>query len=170
MNGVCDTWCEGCIYLGKTSEVYCDYLLTEMHRRGCPAGTGCTARRRPPKWQKDTRLVWLEKATREKAKRDAAAPKRQALRRGRPHDPFCVSLTPEYINQKNRNYRARMLADEAIQAEGEAIFRWRKDLGLTQKDLGRLVGLGSSSISDWERGLVRARWDLLEPLGCPRPS
>lgn len=170
MNGVCDTWCEGCEYLSKHSDVYCNYLYVTCRRRPCPAGHGCTERRRPKKWRKDPRLVWLEKATLDQAKREAAELKRQAHRRGRPHDPFCVSLTPEYINQKNRNYRARMIADEAIQAEGEAIFRWRKELGLTQKALGRLVGLGSSLISDWERGRVRARWDLLEPLGCPRPS
>lgn len=120
MNGVCDTWCEGCVFLSKHSNVYCNYLYITFRRRPCPAGKGCTERRRPKKWRKDPRLVWLEKATLDQAKREAAALKKEATRRGRPHDPFCVSLTPEYQNRMNRNYRAKMAADKQVQEEGPA--------------------------------------------------
>ena len=37
-------WCEPCLYYGKSTDT-CDYILMEDHRRPCPAGYGCIARR-----------------------------------------------------------------------------------------------------------------------------
>ena len=170
MNGVCDTWCEGCEYLSHHSEVYCNYMAVMYRRRPCPAGRGCTARRRPPKWRADPRLKWVERASIEAARKTAFVKKLREDRCGRRRDPFCVSLTPEYQNRMNQQYRARRAADEIARAEGMAIKSWRKESGITQKDLGQLMGLSGVTISDWERGLGCARWDLLEKLGCRRPA
>ena len=39
--------CAGCFYYGGSfpSNYCCNYLLTEGHRRPCPPGEGCTARK-----------------------------------------------------------------------------------------------------------------------------
>lgn len=37
-------WCDPCLYYGKSTDT-CDYILMEDHRRPCPAGYGCIARR-----------------------------------------------------------------------------------------------------------------------------
>lgn len=38
------SWCDRCIYYGKSTGT-CDYILMEDHRRPCPAGYGCSAKR-----------------------------------------------------------------------------------------------------------------------------
>ena len=38
------SWCGRCIYYGKSTGT-CDFILMEDHRRPCPAGQGCSARR-----------------------------------------------------------------------------------------------------------------------------
>ena len=68
MNGVCDTYCEGCDYLAKSSDVYCDYNSIAGHKRPCRPGKECTVRRRPEKYRHDPRLKYLEAATLEAMK------------------------------------------------------------------------------------------------------
>ena len=174
MQGVCDTWCEGCIYLGKTSEVFCDYILTEMHRRGCPAGTGCTARKRPPKWEKDLRLRGMEKAQMTKIaaqeKKKAPAPPRQRNEYGgRPRELKGASLDPAYLRRMEEQ-RLQRLRPVLVPIQRAAIRGWRERLGLTQAEAGALLGVSGSSVGDWERGASVARWELLEKHGCKRPS
>ena len=47
----CDRACNGCNYLSRNSSGKhgtrrtCDYILITGHRRGCPAGAGCTQKR-----------------------------------------------------------------------------------------------------------------------------
>ena len=45
-NGVCDSYCEKCIYYKGTGSVLyaCHYFLDTDKRRPCPAGKGCTVR------------------------------------------------------------------------------------------------------------------------------
>lgn len=42
--GICDKTCEKCIHYGVQT-MTCNYILHTGHRRGCPAGTGCTRRK-----------------------------------------------------------------------------------------------------------------------------
>ena len=46
MAKVCDSYCKGCIYVGKVSQLYlcCRYVFVEDKLRPCPAGTGCTVK------------------------------------------------------------------------------------------------------------------------------
>lgn len=46
MPSICDSYCKGCIYLGKVSQAYmcCRYVFVEDKLRPCPAGTGCTVK------------------------------------------------------------------------------------------------------------------------------
>lgn len=170
MNGVCDTYCEGCDYLAKSSDVYCDYNSIVGHKRPCRPGKECTVRRRPEKYRHDPRLAYLERATLEamKAERKARKPKREHT--GRPSDYEGVSLSPEYLAKKMANRRERILREGRLEAEARAIKEWRAARGLTQKQLGALVGLSASAVFGWEKGLNSAPWDELEKLGCMRPA
>lgn len=50
---VVGSYCVGCVYVGyfcsqsahKGIPEFCQYILTTGHRRPCPAGPGCTARK-----------------------------------------------------------------------------------------------------------------------------
>ena len=46
MGNVCDSYCEGCAYMGRihASLRICDYIFIVGKCRPCPAGTGCTAK------------------------------------------------------------------------------------------------------------------------------
>lgn len=173
MNGVCDTWCEGCEYLCM-SVVCCDYSTIMGMRRGCPAGTGCDQRRRPRKWKKDERLKNLEKMMREEArKRDAEMsekpPRQKSERGGRPRELRGASLDPAYI-QRVREERIRRLMPILEAEQRSVITAWRKARGLSQRQAGELIGVSGSTISHWERGHEQARWELLEQHGCRRPK
>ena len=50
-------YCEGCIYQKSFSGwgSYCDYICMEGHRRPCPPGEGCTARKTKREHQKKER-------------------------------------------------------------------------------------------------------------------
>lgn len=39
----CDAYCLGCLYYSLETRS-CDYIIRKEHRRGCPAGFGCTER------------------------------------------------------------------------------------------------------------------------------
>ena len=170
MNGVCDTYCEGCEYLAKSSDVYCDYNSIAGHKRPCRPGKECTVRRRPAKYRHDPRLAYLEKATLEamKAEKKAKKPKRE--RTGRPSDYDGVSLSPEYLAKQMAKRRERVLREGRLEAEARAIREWREAKGMTQRQLGALLGLSGSAVFGWEKGLNGAPWDQLEKLGCVRPA
>ena len=55
MNGICDSYCRGCIYRGGNSEEIksCNYYLMTSIRRPCPAGKGCTVRVRRKRTQEE---------------------------------------------------------------------------------------------------------------------
>ena len=57
--GVCNSYCNGCIYLGyATGDMkLCEYMLKTDKRRPCPAGTGCTV-----KQTGDRKLPWRAEA------------------------------------------------------------------------------------------------------------
>lgn len=170
MNGVCDTYCEGCEYLAKSSDVYCDYNSIVGHSRPCRAGKECTVRIRPAKYRHDPRLENLEKATLEAMKAEKKKPKPKHDRTGRPSDYDGVSLSPEYLAKKMANRRERILREGKLEAEARAIKEWRAARGLTQKQLGALVGLSGSAVFGWEKGINGAPWEELEKLGCVRPA
>ena len=45
MASICDSYCRGCIYSGKSQGLpCCQYVFMEDKLRPCPAGTGCTVR------------------------------------------------------------------------------------------------------------------------------
>lgn len=45
MVSVCDSYCKGCIYSGKSQGLpCCRYVFVEDKLRPCPAGTGCTVK------------------------------------------------------------------------------------------------------------------------------
>ena len=45
MASVCDNYCKGCIYSGKSQGLpCCRYVFVEDKLRPCPAGTGCTVK------------------------------------------------------------------------------------------------------------------------------
>ena len=45
---ICDSWCENCVYCHKQSgyRKACDYILATGKVRPCPAGTGCTVKKK----------------------------------------------------------------------------------------------------------------------------
>ena len=45
MANVCDSYCKGCIYVGKSQGLpCCRYVFVEDKLRPCPPGTGCTVK------------------------------------------------------------------------------------------------------------------------------
>lgn len=169
MYGVCDTYCEGCQYLAKSADVYCDYNSIVGHSRPCRAGKDCTERVRPENYRRDPRLESLEKATLEAMKEEKKKKLKQE-RCGRPSQYGGVSQTPEYAAAQQAKRRAQILREGKLQAEAQAIREWREAKGLTQKQLGALVGVSGSAVFGWEKGITGAKWAGLEKLGCVRPS
>lgn len=46
---VCSRHCKGCVYNAEMASIrygYCNYIFTEKKRRPCPAGKGCTVRKK----------------------------------------------------------------------------------------------------------------------------
>ena len=46
---VCDKYCKGCVYNAEISSFiygYCNYIFNERKRRPCPAGKGCTVKKK----------------------------------------------------------------------------------------------------------------------------
>lgn len=167
MNGVCDTWCTGCEYLAKTADVYCDYITAAGRRRPCKAGKGCTERRRPSKVRPDVRLIYLEARTLAEQKQK---PKKHE-QCGRPRGGWESTATEaEFRERVNAQRAARAENDPQRQAEMAAIKAWRLARGLTQRQMGKLIGVSCGTVSAWEAGIAGARWDLLEGLGCARPG
>lgn len=141
MNGVCDTWCEGCEFLAKSADVYCDYNSIVGHSRPCRAGKDCTERVRPENYRRDPRLESLEKATLEAMKAEKKKQKKPKRERcGRPSQYGGVSMTPEYAAAQRARHRAQILREGRLAEEAKAIRAWREARGLTQKQLGALVG------------------------------
>lgn len=171
MNGVCDTYCEGCEYLAKSSDVYCDYNSIVGHRRPCRAGRDCTVRRRPVKYRHDPRLVFLEKATLEAMKAEKKKPKPKHEQCGRPRGGRQSTMTEaEFRETINAQRAARSENDPQRQAEMAAIKAWRLDHGLNQRTMGKLIGVSCGTISGWEAGIAGANWAKLETLGIVRPT
>lgn len=175
MNGVCDTYCTGCEYLAKSGDAYCDYYSANCwsQRRPCKAGKGCTARSRAEKAVKpDWRLISLEKMTKEAAERGhmPIPEKKKHERTGRPRGGRESSMTEaEYRARVNAQKRGRAENDPQRQAEMQRLKDFRAANNLTQRTLGKLLGVSNGTVSAWEAGIAGARWDLLERVGCPRP-
>lgn len=171
MNGVCDTWCEGCEFLAKSADVYCDYNSIVGHSRPCRAGKDCTERVRPENYRRDPRLESLEKATLEAMKAEKKKQKKPKRERcGRPSQYGGVSMTPEYAAAQRARHRAQIIREGRLAAEAKAIRAWREARGLTQKQLGALVGSSGSAVWSWEKGISGGKWAELEKLGIVRPS
>lgn len=96
--------------------------------------------------------------------------KKKQERTGRPTNYEGVSLSKDYLAKVAENRRARILREGKLEAEAKAIREWRKARGLTQKQLGALVGLNASAVFGWEKGITGAPWAELEKLGCRRPG
>ena len=177
MYGVCDTYCTGCEYLAKSGDVYCDFYSANNwnKRRPCKAGWGCTERRGPGvanKLKIDWRLVSLEQKTKEAAERGhlPIPEKKKHERTGRPRGGRESSMTEvEYREKVNAQKHSRAEGDPQRQAEMKRLKDFRAANNLTQRTLGKLLGVSNGTVSAWEAGIAGARWDLLERVGCPRP-
>lgn len=69
--------------------------------------------------------------------------------------------------QRQRSLRRSELRDEKVTRYGEAckpIRERRKLMGLTQGDLGKLIGRSDGAICGWERGSTRPNLALLETV------
>ena len=80
--GVCNSYCNGCIYLGyATGDMkLCEYMLRTDKRRPCPAGTGCTVKQkgeRKTRWELEKEEGWKVRMQREKK----TAPVKEVFRR-----------------------------------------------------------------------------------------
>lgn len=173
MNGVCDTYCTGCEFLAKTADVYCDYITAAGRRRPCKAGKGCTVRSGPQTNKRDWRLVNIERKTKEAAARGflPIPEKKTHERTGRPRGGWESTVTEaEYREKVNRQKNARAEGDPQRQAEMRRLKDFRAANNLTQRGLGKLLGVSNGTISAWEAGIAGARWDLLEQFGCKRPE
>lgn len=56
---------------------------------------------------------------------------------------------------------------------GERIKKYRKKLGMSQKELAKLIGVSNNVLSNWEQGLNRPHVDILPKLCgvlCVTPS
>lgn len=169
MNGVCDTYCEGCEYLAKSHDVYCDYNSIVGHKRPCRPGKECTVRRRPAKYRRDPRLKYLEKATREAMK--AEKKKKQKQERAGRRCAFETGEGPATAKAVYyREYRDKILREGRLAEDAKAIRAWRTARGLTQKQLGQLLGVTDTAVYSWEKGITGANWAELEKLGCVRPA
>ena len=66
-NGVCDSYCKGCVYCQLASgdaTFVCVYFLKTNIRRPCPAGTGCTVKETGKKhnvWRQMTDEEWKQR-------------------------------------------------------------------------------------------------------------
>lgn len=170
--GLCDLYCEGCEFLAKSSDIYCDYMSVTGHSRGCPAGEGCTRRVRPPKYRKDLRLRHRVRARQAVKNRwEAERKKKQKLPQGRPwllgNSP---SLDPalradiEHARQERARQRPEMIA------QAQLISAWRSARGLTLAQAGAMMGVRGATLGQWERGNVKANWTLLGAVGLIRPQ
>lgn len=173
MYGVCDTYCEGCIYLAKASEVYCDYICATDRRRPCPAGYGCTERVRTPGFKRDSRLRFVERITREAH----AAEEAKRLRKDAPpkaeKQKYEWHPSPEYWHNYKIAHAEKLKAEGKTWGQGEAVYKWRKKVKLSQSELGKLLGYSGSAVSDWERGyyqVPKSALLALEALGCKMPE
>ena len=110
-------------------------------------------------------LTGRGRTTEKKRKRQ----KKKQERTGRPANYEAVSMSKEYLAKVAANRRARILREGKLEAEAAAIREWRKARGLTQKQLGEMVGLSASAVFGWEKGINGAPWEELEKLGCGRP-
>ena len=71
----------------------------------------------------------------------------------------------EKIAEAQRAYREANR--EKIAEIGAALRRWRLDHGLSQTEMGLLLGLGQRAVSYWERGEVPIDFERIEAF-CPR--
>jgi hypothetical protein len=81
--GVCDKYCEGCIFAGHVNGCHgitlCEYFLTTGQLRPCPAGTGCTVKRRGKKvsrWEHESDMTWQKRK-----EKDSTPKEREAFHR-----------------------------------------------------------------------------------------
>lgn len=153
MNGICDTWCTGCYYLNRAAAPYCDYYSITLRRRPCPAGEGCTVRRRPKKFRVDKRLILAEKSVLE-------ADKRLEKTRNR----------AEYDRKRRLEHKEKVLREGTFWGQGALIRTFRQTHGLTQRELAAMLGVTRTSISQWELEIFPANWKLLESVGCRKPE
>lgn len=70
---VCDSYCDGCVFLGYANGglKLCEYLLRTNRRRPCPAGKGCTVKQTGKKkstWRYEADETWEIKKKKEKEK------------------------------------------------------------------------------------------------------
>jgi hypothetical protein len=70
-NGVCDRFCNGCIYNGYFDgrHTICEYYLVTNERRPCPAGTGCTVKKTGKKisrWEYEKESTWQKREKQQK--------------------------------------------------------------------------------------------------------
>ena len=75
----------------------------------------------------------------------------------------------EYRAKVNAQKHGRADSDPQRQAEMRRLKDFRAANNLTQRGLGKLLGVSNGTVSAWEAGIAGARWDLLERVGCPRP-
>ncbi len=174
MNGMVDTWCEGCDYLSSAGGyVTCDHLLIIGRRRGCPPGKGCGARKRTKRWSADRRLRQMEAtqaaaaATQEKERkcREAALAKLNRPGRGRPKTEN--AKTPSELNRQWL-LRRRERPERKLQAK--VIRAWRKRKKRSQGAAAELLQVSRVCMGAWERGERAADWSILEAKGCKRPK
>jgi predicted nucleic acid-binding Zn ribbon protein len=69
--GVCDRFCDGCVFLAlATGDLrVCEYFFCTRERRPCPAGTGCTVKKTGKKktnWRYEADRTWEIKKKQEK--------------------------------------------------------------------------------------------------------
>lgn len=72
------------------------------------------------------------------------------------------------LDKKAESRRAYYEANrEKIAEIGAALRRWRKEHGLSQRELGDLCGVGQQAVSFWELGSVPIDFNRIEAR-CPR--
>jgi len=117
-------------------------------------------------------LIVLERKTKEAAERGhmPIPEKKKHERTGRPRGGRESSMTEaEYRAKVNAQKHGRAENDPQRQAEMQRLKEFRLANHMTQRNLGKLLGVSCGTVSVWEAGIAGARWDLLEKLGCSRP-
>lgn len=172
--GVCDDTCRKCIFRRWLhSWTICDFIGITGHRRGCPAGKGCTRRIVGDKGRSISQLIFLGQA----AAAEAALPKKRGRPKaaqpktpGRPKGP---PLTPEErkkrVSDTKKAYREKVRA--ALGGRQAAVLKGYLAVnGISSREMAERIGVSQPILAHWMAEHLCAKWDKLAALGIQKPE
>ena len=180
---LCDSTCKPCIYSGVMSTwgIACNYILITGNRRGCPAGKGCERRivgKKPAQSIESQIFIGKDKPKRDRNSYDRdwyqrnkdkiskqRKERRQKKREGKPVSQFKTMSFGE------RKQLTRQRTQAYCQGRQAAVIEeYLTAHGLTNRQMGDLIGVSATTIQKWHREHNLADWQKLAKLGIRRPE